>query len=126
MWMSQREKQGRKQESASDMGVMTMGSEPAVLMGGERRWAQVCTPGGYRWRPAPGDQVLVIKAGDEQESPCVAGVCQQQDQAPPAGEVHISGGDGQVKLTAKGVELEGDIYINGKPLAQAVKEILGL
>ena len=68
-------------EAAADLGLVTLGGDPAgVYLGGERRWVAVCAPGGYQWRPRTGDQVLVVKAGDQREIPCLAGVCQPEIQ----------------------------------------------
>lgn len=68
-------------EAAADLGLVTLGGDPAgVYLGGERRWVAVCAPGGYQWRPRTGDKVLVVKAGDQREIPCLAGVRQPEIQ----------------------------------------------
>ena len=74
MWTSNRKTEGRTVEAAADLGLVTLGGDPAgVYLGGERRWVAVCSPGGYQWRPQTGDKVLVVKAGDQREFPCLAG-----------------------------------------------------
>ena len=68
-------------EAAADLGLVTQGGDPAgVYLGGERRWVAVCAPGGYQWRPRTGDKVLVVRAGDQREIPCLAGVRQPEIQ----------------------------------------------
>lgn len=122
-------------EAAADLGLVTLGGDPAgVYLGGERRWVAVCAPGGYQWRPRTGDQVLVVKAGDQREIPCLAGVCQpeiQEKEEPlEAGAVRITGGSGRMDLNAKGVVLDGKetalkgrVTVNGERLEDLVRRI---
>ena len=70
MWMAERGRRLPVQEAEAELGQVTLGGDPAaVLLGGERRQVPVYSPGGYAWRPAAGDRVLVLKAGGERESP---------------------------------------------------------
>lgn len=56
MWTSERSRKRPVEEAAADTGAVTLGESPAgVYLEGERRGAQVYSPGGYRWRPAQGD-----------------------------------------------------------------------
>lgn len=135
MWTSNRKTEGRSVEAAADLGLVTLGGDPAgVYLGGERRWVAVCAPGGYQWRPRTGDQVLVVKAGDQREIPCLAGVCQpeiQEKEEPlEAGAVRITGGSGRMDLNAKGVVLDGKetslkgrVTVNGERLEDLVRRI---
>lgn len=126
MWISEARQTKKAAEPEADVGAVTMGGDPSgVLLGGERRWVQTYAPGGYQWRPAAGDQVLVIKAGGEQESPCLVGK-RQEDGALEPGEVRITGGSGEVRLTKTGVDLRGSVHINGMPLEQLIKAIAGI
>ena len=69
MWTSERGRLPQSQEPAAEMGVVTVGGDPAAVeLGGERRWLPVCAPGGYSWRPGAGDRVLVLKAGADKVS----------------------------------------------------------
>lgn len=129
MWTSERNRRLPAGEPAADVGVVTLNGDPAgVELGGERRWLSVYSPGGYRWRPAAGDQVLVLKAGGEKETPCVVGAVQPEEDLAP-GEVSISGGNSAVRLGAGALELDGRILVNGVELEgyvrQIVTEILG-
>ena len=111
-------------EAAADLGLVTLGGDPAgVYLGGERRWVAVCAPGGYQWRPRTGDQVLVVKAGDQRE-------IQEKEEPLEAGAVRITGGSGRMDLNAKGVVLDGKetslkgrVTVNGERLEDLVRRI---
>lgn len=123
MWTSNRKTEGRTVEAAADLGLVTLGGDPAgVYLGGERRWVAVCSPGGYQWRPQTGDKVLVVKAGDQRELPCLAGIRQpeiQEKDPLEAGAVRITGGSGRMDLDTRGVVLNGkEIALNGKVTVQ--------
>lgn len=115
MWIADRRESRRTEESAA-LGQVTLGGDPAgVFAGGERRWMPVYSPGGYRWRPRAGEKVLVVRAGEEREAPCVAGVRQEPGELEP-GEVRLTGGAGGVRLYSGGVELTGAVKVNGRSL----------
>ena len=72
MWLSN-PKQQPAAEELGEIGQVTVGGNPAgVYLAGERRNVSIFAPGGYYWRPAPGDAVLVMKAGAER-APCLIG-----------------------------------------------------
>lgn len=124
MWTSERSRNLPAGEPAAELGTVTLGGDPAgVSLGGERRWLSVYGPGGYSWRPTAGDRVLVLKAGAEGESPCILGMLQGGTQLKP-GEVSLSGGSCRVKLGQNRLDLSGNVYINGKPLEDYVREII--
>ncbi len=130
MWTSERDRRLMAQEAQAELGVVTLGGDPAaVLLGGERRTLPVCSPGGYSWRPAVGDKVLVIKSGAEREEPCVVGKAQPEERLAP-GEVKLSGGgDAGVHVQKSAVDLLGEVKVNGVDLvtliAAIVSEMLG-
>ena len=135
MWTSNRKTEGRTVEAAADLGLVTLGGDPAgVSLGGERRWVAVCAPGGYQWRPQTGDKVLVVKAGDQREIPCLAGVrqpeIQEKEDPLEAGAVRITGGSGRMDLNTKGVvlngketALKGRVTVNGERLEDMIWRI---
>ena len=135
MWTSNRKMEGHSEECAADQGMVTLGGDPAaVYLGGERRWVSLYAPGGYQWRPKAGDKVLVVKAGDHRELPCLVGkrpdALSEEDELSP-GSVRIHSGTGVVLLdedglTLKGdeVALEGDIYVNGQELEAYIQDIV--
>lgn len=124
MWTSERRRGRPVEEAPAELGTVTLGGDPAgVVLGGERRWLPVYGPGGYRWRPAAGDRVLVLKAGTEGESPCVAGAPQQGEELAP-GEVEVAGGACSVRLGEERLELNGPLYVNGTPLKEYIGQVL--
>ena len=135
MWTSNRKREGLSQECAADQGIVTLGGDPAaVYLGGERRWVSLYTPGGYQWRPKAGDKVLVVKAGDHREIPCLVGKrpdeLSEEDELPP-GSVRSHSGTGVVLLDEEGltlqgdeVALEGDITVNGQSLQSYIQNIV--
>lgn len=136
MWTSNRKLEGRTEECSADQGTVTLGGDPAgVYLGGERRWVSLYAPGGYQWRPRAGDKVLVVKAGDHRELPCLVGKRPDplaDEEALEPGSVRIHSGTGVVLLneaglTLKGgeVALEGDtITVNGQELEAYIQEIV--
>lgn len=123
MWLSEREQRRQERERAAALvGEVTLGGDPAgAYLDGERRALPVFGPGGYVWRPAPGQQVLVIKAGQQGEAPCVAGaLCGEQWQLEP-GEVLIHNGEASIRLRMDGtVAVTGSMTLNGRAVMTAV------
>ena len=117
MWTANRTREGRTEECAADQGVVTLGGDPAaVYLGGERRWVSLYTPGGYQWRPKAGDKVLVVKAGDHRELPCLVGkrpdaLSEEAELSPGSGRIHS--GTGVVLLDEDGLTLMGDDVPDG-------------
>ncbi|MCI8303929.1 MAG: hypothetical protein HFF52_04795 [Lawsonibacter sp.] len=125
MWTSERSRRLNAGEPGAELGVVTLGGDPAgVSLGGERRWLTVYSPGGYSWRPAAGERVLVLKAGAEGESPCVLGE-PQRDQSLRPGEVRLTGGGSSIHLGQDRLSLSGDLYINGQRLEDYVRKLMG-
>lgn len=114
MWMASQQGRELLAEPAAELGEVTLsGAAPGVALAGERRNVTVCAPGGYRWAPARGDTVLVIKCGAEQ-TPCVAGAVQDSDLEP--GEICLSAAQGaEIRLTPAGeIRLTGRVTVNGQ------------
>lgn len=124
MWTSSQSRIAKSvPDSQADLGVVTVSArEAGVYLGTERRWLPVMAPGGYRWRPRLGDQVLVLKTGTQGESGCI--LARQEDAADELqpGEVELTGKDCRVKLSADGtVELWGEVAVNGVSLEQLIR-----
>lgn len=125
MWLS-----GRARERAASgderalLGTVTLEGTPAgAYADGERRELPVYGPGGYRWKPTEGQQVLVLKTGGEGELPCVAGAKTESDGLKP-GEVALETADGRagVRLGMDGsVRLTGAVWVNGMTLEQMIQ-----
>ena len=123
MWTAERNRNVRSGEPAAELGCVSLGGDPAgVSLGGERRWIGVYGPGGYSWRPTAGDKVLVLKAGAEGEAPCLLGVPQEEAELKP-GEVRLKGGGTSLFLRQSRLELSGQVYINGAPLENMIREL---
>ena len=123
MWISEREWRRAEQARAAALaGEVTLAGDPAgVYLDGERRALPVFGPGGYVWRPAVGQRVLALKAGERGEAPCVAGAeCGAQWDLEP-GEVLIHSGEAAIRLKADGtVAVTGALTVNGKSVMTAV------
>jgi len=124
MWTSERRREAPVGEAAAELGTVTMGGDlTGVSLGGERRWLDVYGPGGYSWRPAAGDKVLVLKAGAEGEAPCVLGKIQEETELQP-GEIRLSSGENCLSLGEDRLELRGQVYVNGQALRDYVAQIV--
>lgn len=125
MWLSQRRKSPAGADGAAHVGRVTLPGDPAgVYLAGERRDLPVFGPGGYCWRPAAEQQVLVIKTGADGELSCVAGA-READPGLAPGEICIRAEDGaaSIRLQKGGViHLNGQVYVNGAPLVGAPEE----
>lgn len=83
MWIAEQGRRRPQADGTALVGQVTLPGDPAaVYLDGERRELPVYGPGGYVWRPAKDQQVLVLKTGAAGEAPCVAGA--------PAGRTGIS------------------------------------
>ena len=139
MWTSERNRNLPVREATAEVGTVTLGGDPAgVSIGGERRWLNVYSPGGYSWRPTSGDKVMVLKAGAEGESPCILGTTQNAEDLKPGevrltgvdcnlflgqGQVEMTGGEGSLCLGRNGLELSGGLSIDGQSLEDMVRSI---
>lgn len=116
MWTSDRRKTRQAGESWVDWGEVTLEGDPAgAYLDGERRQLAVYGPGGYCWKPALGDRVLVLKAG------------QGEAETLGAGEVSISssGAESGLLLRTDGrLELNGQVMVNGQSLNGLIRQIV--
>ena len=126
MWLSQRFRNEARSEMTAETGPVTLGGIHAgAYLSGERRGMPVYSPGGYLWHPAVGQEVLVIKTGADGETPCIAGVRQEEDPGP--GEVLLFSQDAQssIRLSQGGnVRISGNVHINGETLEELVSRIV--
>ena len=113
MWLSKRPLQ-QGPDAYAGPGVVSIGGDtPAVVSDTERRNARLYAPGGYCWRPAAEDKVLVIKS----DAACIAG----KEQPIPAEvleeEVYLFSKSASIHLTRTGeIRLTGQVYVNGQLL----------
>lgn len=111
MWLSKRPGQERREDYTGPGVVSVAGDGLGVINDMERRNARVFAPGGYCWRPAAEDRVLVIK-GDE---PSIAGLEQAAPEDLAPGEVLLYSREASICLKNDGrILLTGRVYLNGK------------
>lgn len=116
MFLSRRERQDRAGSTALTGPVTLPGEAAGAWLEGERRSLTVYAPGGYHWVPALGDEVLVLKAGENGEKPCAVGVSAGGQGLLP-GEVLITAGPASIKLGLNGkVAITGGLTVNGLPV----------
>ena len=131
MWLSSQSRKAQRSGQGAETGVVTLeGEKTAVYLTGERRNLPVLSPGGYCWRPAEGETVLVLKSGADGEELWVAGVPGDGTDLAP-GEVRIQSRQAAVFLGNDGsIDLRGTVKINGTPIEELfepkVKEEGGL
>ena len=133
MWLSRQKGQPGGGASAAEVGTVTIPGDPAaVYLNGERRQVPLYVPGGYHWRPAAGQELLVIKTGEEGELPCTVGC---RAGKPPvsleSGEVAISAGKSSLVLRNEGktevnggLAVAGTLTVNGETLESIVTRIV--
>lgn len=117
MWLSEQTKT-RMPMGDAEVGVTTItGDKLAVVTRGEQRDLTVFGPGGYVWRPASGERVVVLQGGPGGTERWVAGC--QQGAAPVSmqpGEIYLYSSDGtSIYLRKNGsIELQGRVSITGE------------
>ena len=126
MWTSRRSAQEKQHMASADCGRVTLEGDPAgVYLGGERRWMPVYSPGGYFWKPAKDEQVAVLHMGAEQEAPGVVGRVQDETgEELEVGDVLISGNGTRLLLNRWGLDVTGEMTINGKKLEDLIQELI--
>lgn len=101
MWLSKREGHEKKKPAEAQTGPVTLSEgELGAWIEGERRGVALFSPGGYHWRPKVGEQILVLKAGENGEQPCAVGMAESENLSP--GEILIQSGDAAIRLTPGG------------------------
>lgn len=126
MWLAEQQKRETAQQAGAVGEVTLSGEAPAVALDSERRGLTVYAPGGYRWRPAAGQKVLVLKADGE---PCIVGAPSAGGLEP--GEVALeSGGGASLRLSNQGtvalgdnVAVTGSLYVGGVELKTLIRTI---
>ena len=112
MFLSDRKKNDR--QNTAEQGFVTIGGEKAaVFTDCEYRELPLFSPGGYVWRPSPGQNILVVKTGDEGYS--ILGAENGDGPRNMAnGEVYIKSKSASVYLKNNGnIIVDGDVYVMG-------------
>ena len=123
MWISQQGRHAGRQEHDARVGVVTaQGERVGVYADGYQQALPVVAPGGYRWRPQNGQQVLVIKTGADAESACIVAQQEESTNELNPGEVEVYGPKCSIKLGTDGrVRLNGTVLINGVSLESMIE-----
>lgn len=124
MWLSKCAVTGANQSELPEIGTVTISGSPlGILCDSETRNVALTYPGGFRWHPKAGSDVLVLKcAGGEQIA-----LAQLPDDDTPElepGELIIKSDSGSfIKLDNNGaisisgsINLKGPVTLNGIPL----------
>ena len=128
MWVSQQGKNTSVFGTGAEEGQVTVGGDPAgVYLTGERRNLPVCAPGGFRWKPATGQQVLVLNHEQGGAHAAILGLLPQGDVSHlQSGEIELSGGGAHIMLGQSAViTLGGTVNINGEKLEDMIRRIVG-
>lgn len=127
MWLAERAASGIGTAEAAEIGVVTIGGDkPSVMLGGEKRNVELLAVPGLAWKPAAGEQVLVLRAGEEY---FVCGVPGADGGALAAGEICLrSRGAGVTVKNDGSIELQGNVNVGGSLLINGVDvgQALGL
>ena len=126
MWVSKQTKKSKDNSGSAQVGFVTAGGqESGVYLGTQRCWLPVMAPGGYRWRPGTGEQVLVLKTGADGESACVLARQEEPGEELQPGEVEVYGPNCRVRLDGDGrVNIHGKVYVNGTALEDMVSQAI--
>ena len=127
MWLSQKltQRETRNATNAQSGTVTVGGAEAAVYIEGEERDVKVVSPRGFFWKPANGENVLVIKGGVFGEEAYIVGAVQEEDDTPGTGELRVASANGSAEIVLKNngrIDINGDVFINGAPYVEPLSE----
>lgn len=113
MWLSrQLSSPAEGNRTALSTGRVTIaGEHAAVMLEGERRELSTACPGGVRWAPASGDDVLVFRSDEGEQY--IIGLVGEGDDMPGSGEVLLKSGKCSILLGSGGISISGDVRIDG-------------
>ena len=114
MWLAEKTASGGGAAEAAEIGVVTIGGDrPSVMLGGEKRNVELLVFPGLSWKPAAGEQVLVLRAGDEYFVCGAPGA--ESGNGLAAGEIRLKSRGASVTVrNSGGIELRGDVNVVGK------------
>ena len=127
MWISERDMRREQGEPAAELGVVTLGGDPAgVSLGGERRQLPVYSPGGVDLETGGGRPGAGAENGAAGEQPCVIGRTQQGTDGLAPGAVRLAapGGGGGVLADREGVNLYGTVKVGGTEIHDYVRAVV--
>lgn len=125
MWLSEERGKAAAEEPCAQWGRVTLSEPTAVYLSGEKRNVSLCCPGGIRWRPAVGEEVLVLKAGSEGEQSYLLGSVRSGKSGLKAGEV-LLGNEGATLRLGKKLYLQGEVRVGSDSLENYIRRVAGL
>lgn len=115
MWLSEKTARAdAERERPARIAKITIGGDRAAAVdGGESRGLAVSSVGGYEWKPAAGQNALILSCADGTN--LVAGVVRETEGGElDSGEVRISSGGASVTLKNDGrILVDGDVSLTG-------------
>ena len=113
MWLAEKAASGGGAAETAEIGVVTIsGNKPSVMLGGEKRNVELLVFPGLSWKPAAGEQVLVLRAGDEYFVCGAPGV--EDGNGLAAGEFRLKSRGASVTVrNGGGIELRGSVNVAG-------------
>ena len=128
MWLAENAASGGGAAETAEIGVVTIGGDrPSVMLGGEKRNVELLVFPGMSWKPAAGEQVLVLRAGEEYFVCGTPGA--ESGNGLAAGELRLKSRGASVTVkNSGGIELRGDVNVVGRLLVNGVdiQNLLGL
>ena len=114
MWLAEKAASGGGAAETAEIGVVTIGGDkPSVMLDGERRNVELLVFPGLSWKPAAGQQVLVLRAGEEYFVCGAPGA--EGGEGLAAGELCLKSRGASVTVRNGGeIELRGDVNVVGK------------
>ena len=126
MWLSRQQKRETEERAVATGPVTISGERVSVELDSERRDLIIYGPGGYRWRPKTGEQVLVVRTDEGLcvvGTPCTCGLdAGEAGLAAPGGAEVTVKRDGHVLLSGA-VEVNGELRVQGEVLEDLVRRI---
>ena len=121
MWLSKMSAHALSEPAmTAQVGTVTIGgAQPGVQTDGERRDLQLSAPGGYRWTPARGAEVLLIRTADGEY--IVAG---EIGTSQPT-EIRLCASGAEICLKDGTVSVSGDLRVSGDLLVGGSADVRG-
>lgn len=113
MWLSKQLSSpvGEKGTALNTGRVTIAGEHAAVMLEGERRELAIACPGGVRWTPKAGDDVLVLRSDEGEQY--IIGLAGEAEGLPDSGDMLLKSGECSILVGSGGISISGDVRIEG-------------
>lgn len=113
MWLSNAFNARPKSVAGTDAGPVSIeGSEPAVCTDGEQRDAEILRPANILRLPRLDEEQVILNLPDG-KSVIIGVLSDEIPQGLEAGEVYIKTDNTTVRIKNDGVEIDGNVSVNG-------------